>query len=663
MTTTYSKQGKASFRSKIIWGACSACVVVRRLLLILLLSAPLSALFTSCGHDDLVPPDIYVEDPEPPYIELKIAVPLANPSATRANPMGGEEGNGRERGLENEDKIHDFNLFFFEDEGGLNGSDETMLKQFYYSFDGDIQNNSRELESVDDNNGDKDPYYGIKYIKLKIQYWEDDIQNCKKWKFLALANFGKLSNISTLGQLRNLPLNEGTYNMQSWLKNDPFTKDASKYDHFYMSTAYEAETWFGGQSTGTNSIEDDGKSGYSGTTTVQRMYARLDLWYNYEKNAVLTTTGDNARVKELKYSVVDTKGNIVKDKEGENDFAEVYITNVLPVNVMQHPSFLFKRVTKDITSFIKVDLSSALSTEMYLWGGKESPSEGPFESNYNDRPTNYVMERTTTAKEIGGATSQTDLYTWYGESALHKVVDYIKPTNTNTDTDGHLSAYYDIGRVAAGMDPIYNYGNDEDYPCNRVSIIGYANENTHPTDCYHSNYLTGMAFRAIYVPNKIYRGSTTTTNADGTKNDSFVETTTVTEGKIYRYQKTNRTPKESYSIYFTTLEAAQVYDAAHTEDMGIITAYDAVEHEADGSKKWGFICYYNLWLRHYNNEAADYQDNFPMEYATVRNNIYRVSVSFSGPGDPTPTMREPDTMKARIFVRKWNYRKEDPIEF
>ncbi|MDE6422957.1 MAG: fimbria major subunit, partial [Muribaculaceae bacterium] len=68
------------------------------------------------------------------------------------------------------------------------------------------------------------------------------------------------------------------------------------------------------------------------------------------------------------------------------------------------------------------------------------------------------------------------------------------------------------------------------------------------------------------------------------------------------------------------------------------------------NKELGIKCYYNLWLRHYNDENADPQLSYPMEYAIVRNNIYRVALSFSGPGDPTPTMREPDTMQARIFV-------------
>ena len=102
----------------------------------------------------------------------------------------------------------------------------------------------------------------------------------------------------------------------------------------------------------------------------------------------------------------------------------------------------------------------------------------------------------------------------------------------------------------------------------------------------------------------------------------------------------------------------------HPGDVADITAFTAEKH----GDRWGFICYYNLWLRHYNDvddaNPSNPHAHMPMEYATVRNNIYRVAVSFSGPGDPEPTMREPDTMKARIFVRKWNLRTENnALEF
>ena len=113
---------------------------------------------------------------------------------------------------------------------------------------------------------------------------------------------------------------------------------------------------------------------------------------------------------------------------------------------------------------------------------------------------------------------------------------------------------------------------------------------------------------------------------------------------------------DDQALYFVDDAQARAYSAAHHE------------HQAELTRFTNGVCYYNLWLRHYNdvNDAtpSNPHEKLPMEYVTVRNNIYRVSLGFSGPGEPTPELKEPDTMQARIFVRKWNKRVENaPIEF
>ncbi|MDE6742070.1 MAG: fimbria major subunit [Muribaculaceae bacterium] len=656
-TTTYSIQGRAGFRSKISVGACSACVVARRFLLFLIfaLLTPLSAFFSACGHDDLVVPDEYPEEPPTPYIELRIAVPVANPSSTRANPMGGEEGNGRERGILNEDKIHNINVFFYDDSSygakGLDSNSDTpIILHLYYNFDvPDDPANSVLTYTKEDEN---DNNFESQYIKLRFVYNKEDISKPEGVKFLAVANVGSLkdNNIKDLGTLRDLDL---TSSFSSWISDDVFSKNAKNMDHFLMSTAYNTNNTFAGQLTGTNTLAlVDGE--YSGSTTLQRMYARLDLWYNAEVNAGSVTDPEDD-IEELVYPVNGADGN------------NVYLTNVLAVNVKKTASYVFKKVTADHTGiWDKNDLSSISS---FNWGGKESPNDGPYTGSSNDdKPQNYVMEPYTLYKNEAGTVGNFkkangidgSLKDWYGNTTVDDIKEAIK-----SSANGKFSEYYHMTRSKG----IY----DKDYNCNHISIISYANENTHPTDCFHPNYLTGMAFRAVYVPDKIYSGTHETTNDEGETVTVPTEWTSGTPTKIYRYSPSGRDQKESKSLYFTDRDQAVTYSKAHPEDNATISkeaaAFTAVEHvvgkdeEGKEIKKWGFICYYNLWLRHYNDEGADPQTSYPMEYATVRNNIYRVSVSFSGPGDPTPTMREPDTMKARIFVRKWNYKEEPTITF
>lgn len=701
-TTTYRIQGKAGFQSNISGGACFACVVVRRFLLFLLLSAlltPLTTLFSACGHDDLVPPDVYVEE-KVPYVELRIAVPAAN-SLTRGNPLGGEEGNGREQGVMNEDKIHDINIFFYKEDNGLgmNSSDGTkLLGHFFYNLDNENDTENSELlpdtELVEKDKAkpeNQDSYYGIQYVSLKFKCSEDLAEKAKDINFLAVANMGKIQyrDDMTLGDLKNLELK---YYNNSWTNSyDASSANVTKMDYFLMSTAYADNYKYDGRrETGTNKIEkstSDDKQ-YIGTTTLQRLYARLDLWYNADN--IIGGTGNNEKtVKELKYQIVD--------KDDSKLSSSVYITNILPVNVMQKPSFLFKKVIKlpstlsdwnaDSNNTVWDLNSSVWTSGTTKWGGKETPSGIPT-SSPKDIPTNYVLERHTLSKldtgKPGTEISYTDsLSAWYGNTAVSKVsadetsADY-QYSIMNVEK-GKLSAYFDMERLKGADDP--------DYDCNHISIIGYANENTHPTDCFHRNYLTGMAFRGVYVPADIYTaydevaddGKTTTgltsmTDAE-VVNFGIAETTNEeNKTKIYRYSPTagkSQKQLEKESKYFVNKTDAENYAKAHPAEMGIITAYNAIKHDtkdADGNtvKKLGFICYYNVWLRHYNDEndkKTDPHPHLPMEYATVRNNIYRLAVSFTGPGDPTPTMREPDAMKARIFVRKWNYKKESTLDF
>lgn len=649
---------------------------------------PLVALLaTACGHDDLVLPDEYQEEPPTPYVEVRIAVPLANPYGTRANPMGGEEGNGREPGILHEDDIHDINVIFFKSGDGLNCSGDTkIIEHIYYNLDNlDDGNNTPPMEGTEMIEGKVLPnstnsYYGIGYVSLKFKCTEEMLNQAKDINFAAFANAGSIDPLKdkTMKEVREQILSyrdDKTWNTTA----DAFSKNAKDMNYFLMSTAYTNEYYYGGQSTGTNKFEisSDGKE-CKGITTMQRLYSRLDLLY---KDTQLKSIGDG---NELDYQI--------KDKDDATLNHHVYITNVLPVNVMQKPSYLFKKVTNTpndewLTNKAFWNKTSLNDVKSFTWGGRENPdAKITAVDNSNDRPKNYVMERHTLEKKTvteisqmtkADSTTYADgtLREWYGNTRASKIkskADADQGYSIYNKANGKLTVYYH-GSPASG--------NDEN---ERIAIISYANENTHPTDCFHSNYLTGMAFRAVYVPEVIY--SNYEKPAEGETSTGLTELSVdLADGaKIYRYSPTSEYNKEvqedimkrepelqleKNSLYFSDKDEAVEYAEAHPQHMGIITEYTAIKHDG----KWGFICYYNLWLRHYNDvddknnkgedAKSDPHEHLPMEYATVRNNIYRVSVSFSGPGDPEPTMREPDTMKARIFVRKWNYREEDEIIF
>ena len=580
----------------------------------------------ACSHDDLKPGS--EDNTQDKYLLLRIALPAAS-SYTRSNPMGGEEGNGREEGLDNENKIHDINLFFYDDRingnKGLDSPDDIqILYHVYYNSDDENDPNNTILEDLEDEDRIDGGNFltGPNYYQLSFKIPEDKQYLLRDGiKFATVANLGYIENIQTLGKLRD-------YEFDTTLSlANIANKKADEIEKFPMSTAYNAEYTYNGKTTGDNTIRLAGAGDhFEGVTTVERIYARLDLWYNEKNNAYPNAQ----KLSCLKYDVTNSEGNVV------------YICNVLPVNVMQNPSYLFKKVTSGLDSFKLNDFTGY----SFNWAGKEMPED----NTNSDLPTNYVMELTTVEKSADGTTGQ--LNDWYGSTAAASVKNDIADA-----TKGKLAAYY---HGVPNSDTNPNYG------CDHIAIISYANENTHPTDCFHSNYLTGLAFRGLYVPAKIYSAYTP---ASVDKEEALTELTDRQAVNIYQYSPSyveldengKNKLSEKFNLYFSNKDAAKAYRDAHLEESGIITEFKA---EYNAEYGLGFICYYNLWLRHYNNDIADPQTTYPMEYATVRNNIYRVNVSFNGPGDPIPTMREPDTMQARIFVRKWNFREEkNPLDF
>ena len=71
-------------------------------------------------HDDDMDCQLYTEEGVP-YAYVSIALSTAMSPSTRANPEGGEDGDGREPGQSNENEVNDITLFFYDVEDALDG--------------------------------------------------------------------------------------------------------------------------------------------------------------------------------------------------------------------------------------------------------------------------------------------------------------------------------------------------------------------------------------------------------------------------------------------------------------------------------------------------------------------------------------------------------------
>lgn len=79
-------------------------------------------------------------------------------------------------------------------------------------------------------------------------------------------------------------------------------------------------------------------------------------------------------------------------------------------------------------------------------------------------------------------------------------------------------------------------------------------------------------------------------------------------------------------------------------DASRFTMYDAsYEEENRGGAGWGYYCYYFWWFKH-NDNGVDGRMG-PMEFATVRNNVYKLTVEkISSLGHPLNTLNDPDPL-------------------
>lgn len=141
------------------------------------------ALLPACEliHDDL--PETKAEG-APVYIRLTIST--GGEMGTKANPTGGEDGDGWQDGIESENAVNDVTLFFFA--SGIDGDANTSVTTLSFT--------DADLNGPYDGTDRVDKYYTV--TKEVEGLTEDD------YNVLAVVNADKLlADITTLGDLRD----------------------------------------------------------------------------------------------------------------------------------------------------------------------------------------------------------------------------------------------------------------------------------------------------------------------------------------------------------------------------------------------------------------------------------------------------------------------------
>lgn len=525
------------------------------------------------------------------YVSLSFASQQSTP--TRSNPTGGEQGDGQEKGQTNENEIKSAVAFFYQGSGtdGVNSSGTTPIMAVATFNVGSPTEPGNGIDRT--------------YTTTPQQVDLDD----GTYNVLVVANPGAdwwTGQSLTLADVRN------------HIQTTAWTASGSDYSDFVMTSAADATL-----TLNSNPENDPAKA----EVNVERMAARLD----YKAEASYTCT------------------------DPAYTGATVEITGAALVNNLTAGSYLLKRVADDVNG---TNLS-------YL--GNETPDAGV--------QTNYVLDPWTAGKTsannsftIGGEANKTakDLYgEWFG--------------NISQDPN-HWAAYVQLGtEVTVGTETWQR--------------IGYTLENTTAAEEAGKRYSTGVVFKAKFHPQGVANYTDEETFfAYGTKIYASMEdmmagfygskfddldniTSCVTWGDVKQFITSTLLTNDpsGYNKYLEGLAEGKddteavagasltwsnymLNECGYSKDENgkvVLDQNDKVTRIA--LKHYGTrtyedaTCYYTWWVRH-SNDNDDTKKGI-MEYAIVRNNIYKLTVnSVYSLGGEVP---DDESLIVDVYVNDW----------
>lgn len=550
----------------------------------------MASLAAGCAQEDIgtVPTGGDAMSPTS-YVSLSFASPQGAP--TRSNPTGGETGDGLEAGQDNENAITSAVAFFYQGSGtdGVNSKGDTPIKAAVSFNVGSTMSGDRTYTTSPQQVDLENGTYNVIVVANPGADW---------WTGKSL----------TLDDVRN------------HIQTAAWTASESDYSDFVMTSAADAMLTL-------NSNPESNPA--TAEVDVERMAARLDY---------------------------KTTGTYTCDDPAYPD-ATVEITGAALVNNLTAGSYLLKRVADDVKG---TNLS-------YL--GNETPDAG-VQTNYVLDPWTAVKTSTNNSFTIGGEANKTakDLYgEWFGNISLDP---------------NHWAAYVQPGtEVTVGTETWQR--------------IGYTLENTTAAEEAGKRYSTGVVFKAKFHPQgvanytdgetffeygtKIYASmENMMKNFYGSKFDELdaLITNCTTWGDVKHFITSTLLTNDpsGYNKYLEGLAEGKD-DTGAVSDAYSLTWSNYMKNECGYSKDengkvvldqngkvtrialkpYGTrtyedaTCYYTWWVRH-SNDNDDTKKGI-MEYAIVRNNIYKLTVnSVYSLGGEVP---DDESLIVDVYVNDW----------
>ena len=582
------------------------------------LYAALALMAASCSMSDDISADCgRTDDAKQVYVKLRVSVPSQAPVSRAGDPTGGEAGDSTEVGQTYENSINSVLVFFYraDDNNNINAEASTPIDEYAH------------LTTVTEDNGS--------WVTNPVQV---SLDLNTPYNVIVVANPGDTSWAGTeegrtLGGVR-----DHIYT-QAWTGND-----TDGYTNFVMSSEDGTETI---------TVTEKNTSKTNPATTnvdVERLAARVDYQTNQKNN----------------YDCTDGIGSVT-------------ITGAAIINQLTAGTYLIKRVTQgNITDSVT-----------YL--GDEEPADGGVATNYVIDPwmadktaANAMLSDGNTPFEVNG--TKVNAAGLYNQETYYPTI----PDGANPE------AWADYCKKGT---PMEDAGDG-------WTRVGYTLENTTLAENTSTAYNTGIVFKAQFTPAGVADYTYTPGNTFFRYDNTIYTTLTGMMASLNGQQNFAQyvsdakqgfkswsdvtefadglTDPTGYAAYLKRLAEAGAdtgfsidgidwneymrnvlgVDESNSKkgpqiNQGDINTRDVLFTNSKGRLRtyYNGQCYYIWWLRHSNN--GDDTTNGIMEYAVVRNNIYKVTVSsVSSIGGDIPGAEE---LRAHVYVNDWVSLEEETL--
>lgn len=491
------------------------------------------------------------------------------------------------------------------------------LTIFFAQYDGDaIPENKTKIEFEETNK----LYVDLKNYSHRVYYNDDGSRtvlipldatitvSSGKYSIVVVANHGDLrGDIHNLDELRT---KAGEY---AWSRDiDGIKKTGFVMSSFDVVNGGVMSKVIGDPHIGTK--EDP----YYSECTLMRLASRIDLCCSKESGGGYGeySVAADGKTPCVVYEAVNESDD---EKSGT-----VYLLGAEQVNAMSNASYLLRHSYRaadigDLTDINQFPLS-------LICGGL-------METDNNNEELNYIIDPRFYAKSQNPGNDMLD--GWFGNS---------RPDKIKAEYESRFKGNALVEKFIKDDFTAENYNGKK---FDRSLTICYVNENTYEKTLNARDYATGLCFKTIFKPATVYKSAP--------QNEDDEETRKSKIDSDYSYGKDfwhlRPTAANEKDIYFSNETAAKSYKSKHP---GVLTHHPAA------------ISYYHIWIRHAaKSDPSDKSDqsDHVMQYAIVRNHIYRILLSFKGPGFNRPFESEiPNDIEWKIFTRDWNQREWNMVQ-